>query len=91
MPKFLIERHIPGAGNLLPHELNAMSATSSSVLRRMGPHIQWVESYVTYDRLYCLYIAQDEAAIKEHARLGGFPVNRISEIKSVLDPTPSEP
>jgi hypothetical protein len=90
MPKFLIERDLPGAGNLSLEELCAMSASSATVLKRMGPHIQWVESYVTDDRLYCLYIAPDEAAIKEHAQLGGFPVNRISEVRTMIDPTTAE-
>jgi hypothetical protein len=84
MPKYLIERHIPGAGNLLPEELRDLSASSSKVLSRMGPEIQWVLSYVTADRFYCLYIAPDEAVIREHARLGGFPANRILEIKSEI-------
>ena len=90
MPKFLIEREIPGAGDLKPEELQAISQKSCGVLREMGPQIQWVESYVTGDRVYCVYIAPDEAAVREHARRGGFPANRVSEIKRMIDPTTAE-
>jgi hypothetical protein len=90
MPRFVIERDIPGAGNLTPAELNAISQKSCGVLRGMGPQIQWVESYVTQDKVYCVYLAPDEAAIREHARQGGFPANRISEVKSIIDPTTAE-
>jgi hypothetical protein len=90
MPKFLIEREIPNAGSLSPLELRGISQKSCSVLRRMGTKIQWVESYVTGDKVYCVYIAEDEAAIREHADQGGFPANRISEITSVIDPTTAE-
>lgn len=90
MPKFLIEREIPNAGSLSPEQLRGISQKSCSVLRRMGPKIQWVESYVTGDRVYCVYIAEDEAAIRDHAEQGGFPANRISEITSVIDPTTAE-
>jgi len=90
MPKFLIEREIPNAGSLSPEQLRGISQKSCSVLRRMGPKIQWVESYVTGDKVYCVYIAEDEAAIREHAEQGGFPANRISEITSVIDPTTAE-
>jgi len=90
MPKFLIEREIPNAGSLSPEQLRGISQKSCSVLRRMGPKIQWVESYVTGDKVYCVYIAEDEAAIREHAEQGGFPANRISEITSVIDPTTGE-
>ena len=90
MPKFLIEREIPGAGDLKPEELQAISQKSCGVLRDMGPQIQWVESYVTGDKVYCVYIAPDEAAVREHARLGGFPANRVSEIKRMIDPTTAE-
>ena len=90
MPKFLIEREIPGAGNLSPQELQGVSQTSCSVLQKLGPQIQWVQSYVTGDKIYCVYIAPDEAIIREHATQGGFPANRVSEIKSVIDPTTAE-
>jgi hypothetical protein len=90
MPKFVIERDIPGAGQLTPEQLQAISQKSCGVLREMGPQIQWVESYVTDDRIYCVYIAPDEAAVREHASQGGFPANRISRILSVIDPTTAE-
>lgn len=90
MPKFLIEREIPGAGELQPEELQAISQKSCSVLQEMGPQIQWVESYVTGDKVYCVYIAPDEAAVREHAQRGGFPANRVSEIKGMIDPTTAE-
>jgi len=90
MPKFLIEREIPGAGDLKPEELQAISQKSCGVLRDMGPQIQWVESYVTDDKVYCVYIAPDEAAVREHATRGGFPANRVSEIKGMIDPTTAE-
>jgi uncharacterized protein DUF4242 len=90
MPKYVIERDIPGAGNIPPNELQAISQTSCGVLKSMGPTIQWIHSYVTDDKIYCVYIAPDEEMIREHARQGGFPANRISEIKSVIDPTTAE-
>ncbi len=90
MPKFLIEREIPGAGGLPAEELQAISQKSCGVLREMGPQIQWVESYVTGDKVYCVYIAPDEAAVREHAARGGFPANRVSEIKRMIDPTTAE-
>jgi hypothetical protein len=90
MPKFVIEREIPGAGNLSPQELQAISQTSCGVLQQMGPSIQWLHSYVTADKIYCVYIAPNEEIIREHAQQGGFPANRISEIKSVIDPTTAE-
>jgi hypothetical protein len=90
MPKFLIEREIPGAGDLKAEELQAISQKSCGVLREMGPQIQWVESYVTGDKVYCVYIAPDEAAVREHAQRGGFPANRVSEIKGIIDPTTAE-
>ncbi|MEK6323691.1 MAG: DUF4242 domain-containing protein [Acidobacteriota bacterium] len=90
MPKFVIEREIPGAGNLSPQELQAISQTSCGVLQQMGPSIQWLHSYVTGDKIYCVYIAPNEEMIREHAQQGGFPANRISEIKSVIDPTTAE-
>jgi hypothetical protein len=90
MPKFLIEREIPNAGKLSPQELNAVSQKSCSVLRSMGPSIQWVESYVTDNKIYCVYIAENEQAIRQHAQEGGFPANRISEIRTMIDPTTAE-
>ncbi|HEY5885603.1 MAG TPA: DUF4242 domain-containing protein [Pyrinomonadaceae bacterium] len=90
MPKYVIEREIPGAGNLSPQELQSVSQTSCNVLRKMGPDIQWVQSYVTGDKVYCIYIAPNEEMIREHAREGGFPANSISEIKTTIDPTTSE-
>lgn len=90
MPKFLIEREIPGAGDLSAQELQAVSQKSCEVLRNLGPRIQWVESFVTGDRIYCVYIAPDEELIREHASQGGFPANRISEIKRMIDPTTAE-
>ena len=90
MPKFLIEREIPGAGDLSGAELQAISQTSCGVLQKMGPQIQWLHSYVTGDKIYCVYIAPNEAMVREHAQQGGFPANRVSEIKSVIDPTTAE-
>ena len=90
MPKYVIEREIPGAGNLSGPELQAISQKSCSVLNQMGPQIQWVQSYVTGDKVYCIYIAPSEAMIREHAEQGGFPADRISEIKTVIDPTTAE-
>ena len=90
MPKFVIEREIPKAGNLSAEELQAISQKSCGVLREMGPQIQWVESYVTDDKVYCVYIAPDEGAVREHAERGGFPANRVSEIRRMIDPTTAE-
>lgn len=90
MPKFLIEREIPGAADMSRQQLQAVSEKSCSVLRNLGPEIQWLHSYVTGDKIYCVYIAPNEQMVREHARLGGFPANRISEIKSVIDPTTAE-
>ena len=90
MPKYLIEREIPGAGNLSKADLQSISQTSCGVLQKMGPEIQWIESYVTGDKVYCVYIAPNEEMIRQHAQQGGFPANRISEIKSVIDPTTAE-
>ena len=90
MPKFVIEREIPGAGDLSAQDLQAISQKSCGVLQNMGPQIQWVHSYVTGDKVYCIYIAPDEEMVREHARQGGFPANRVSEIKSVIDPTTAE-
>ncbi len=90
MPKFVIERDIPEAGKLSPEQLQAISQKSCGVLREMGPQIQWIESYVTDNRIYCVYIAPDEATVREHASQGGFPANRISRVVSVIDPTTAE-
>lgn len=90
MPRYVIERHIPGAGKFTADELKAISLTSLGVLQEMGPRIQWVHSFVTDDVIYCIYVAPDEATIREHARQGGFPANRISAVASVIDPTTAE-
>lgn len=90
MPKYVIERELPGAGKLSAQELHSISQKSCDVLRGMGPQIQWLHSYVTDDKIYCVYIAPNEALIREHAQKGGFPANRISEIKTVIDPTTAE-
>ena len=90
MPRYVIERDIPGAGNLPPAELKAISQKSCSVLENMGPRIQWVQSYVTGDKVYCVYIAPDEDMIREHAKQGGFPATRISEVATVIDPVTAE-
>jgi Protein of unknown function (DUF4242) len=90
VPKFVIERDIPGAGNLSPEQLQAISQKSCGVLRNLGPSIQWVHSYVTDDKVYCIYIAPNEQLVREHAAQGGFPANRISEIRTVIDPTTAE-
>ena len=90
MPKYVIEREIPGAGNLSPQELQGISEKSCSVLQNLGPQIQWLHSYVTGDKVYCVYIAPSEDLIREHANQGGFPANRISEIKTTIDPTTAE-
>ena len=90
MPKYVIEREIPGVGNSPAEALHAVSQTSCSVLRELGPQIQWLESYVTDDKIYCVYIAPNEDMIREHATRGGFPANRISEVKTIIDPTTAE-
>ena len=90
MPKFIIERELPGAGNLSAEQLQGVSQKSCSVLRNLGPTIQWVESYVTDDKIYCVYIAPNKDLIEEHARQGGFPANKISQVKQKIDPTTAE-
>jgi len=90
MPKFVIEREIPGVGRLAPEELRAISQKSCDVLAQLGPQVQWVQSYVADEKLYCVYIAPDEAAIRRHAELGGFPANSIARVRSVIDPTTAE-
>jgi hypothetical protein len=90
MPKFVIERDIPGIGSLSDAEVREVSQKSVNVLKGMGPAIQWLHSYVTGDKLYCVYLAPDEAAVREHARRGGFPANRISAVRRLIDPTTAE-
>jgi uncharacterized protein DUF4242 len=90
MPKYVIERDLPGAGKLTPQELQAISQKSCGVLREMGPQIQWIQSYVTDDRIYCVYLAPNEEAVRKHAQKGGFPADRISRVRAVIDPTTAE-
>lgn len=90
MPKYVIERDIPGAGNLSTEQLKGISQTSCGVLSNMGPQIQWVQSYVTGDKVYCVYIAPNEDMVREHAKQGGFPANRVSEVTTIIDPTTAE-
>ena len=90
MPKYVIERDIPQAGNLTQQQIQALSQKSCSVLENLGSQIQWVHSYVTDDKVYCVYIAPNEEMVKEHAKQAGFPANRISEVKSMIDPTSAE-
>ena len=90
MPKFVIEREIVGAGKLPKNELQAISQKSCSVLKELGPQIQWVQSFVTDDKIYCVYIAPDEAAVRTHAQKGGFPANKVSRVRTLIDPTTAE-
>jgi len=90
MPKYVIERELAGAGNLSGEELQGISQTSCKVLGELGPQIQWLESYVTDDKIYCVYIAPDEQMVRDHAQQGGFPANRVSEVRSIIDPTTAE-
>ena len=90
MPKYLIERNLPGAGKLSKEELHAIAQKSCNVLSTLGPQIQWRESYVTADQIFCVYIAPNEEMVREHARQGGFPANKVSEIKTMIDPTTAE-
>jgi len=90
MPKYVIEREIPGAGKLTAEQLKGISQTSCGVLSEMGPQIQWVQSYVTDDKIYCVYIAPDEEMVREHAKQGGFPANSVSLVSAIIDPTTSE-
>lgn len=90
MPKYVIEREIPGAGKLTAQELQAISQKSCGVLRELGPQVQWLQSYVTDDKIYCVYIAPDEASVREHAERGGFPANSVARVRTVIDPTTSE-
>jgi hypothetical protein len=90
MPKYIIEREIPQAGNLSAEDLQSISQKSCGVLQGMGPQIQWVQSYVTADKIYCVYIAPDEETVREHAQQGGFPANSVAAIKTIIDPTTAE-
>jgi hypothetical protein len=90
MPKYVIEREIPNAGSLTADQVQAISQKSCGVLKNLGPEIQWVESFVTPDKIYCIYIAPNEAMVREHAKQGGFPANRVSEVKRMIDPTTAE-
>ncbi|MGH9540595.1 MAG: DUF4242 domain-containing protein [Terriglobales bacterium] len=90
MPKYVIEREVPGAGQLAPGQIKAIAQKSCAVLRNLGPEIQWLHSYVTGDKIYCVYIAPDEKMIREHASQGGFPANSIAEVKTIIDPVTSE-
>jgi hypothetical protein len=90
MPKYVIEREIPGAGKLTAEELKGISETSCNVLRKMGSEIQWIQSYVTDNKIYCVYIAPNEEMVREHARLGGFPANSVSRVATIIDPVTSE-
>lgn len=91
MPKFVIEREIPGAGQMKAADLQAVSRKSCDVLQAMGPQVQWVQSYVTGDKIYCIYNAENEELVREHARRGGFPANSVSRVTAVIDPTTAEP
>lgn len=91
MPKFVIEREIPGAGKLAARELQAISQKSCGVLQAMGPQIQWLQSYVTDDKIYCVYLAPDEKSVREHARRGGFPANVVARVHTVIEPLTAEP
>jgi hypothetical protein len=91
MPKYVIERELPGAGTLSPQQLQGIAQTSCGVLRELGPEIQWVQSYVTGDKIYCVYIAPNEQRLREHAQRGGFPANQIREVTTMIDPTTAEP
>ena len=90
MPKYVIERDLPGAGKLTPEQLQGISQTSCGVLRKLGPEINWIESYVTDDKIYCVYIAPNEAIVREHAKQGGFPATKVSQVRSRIDPTTAE-
>lgn len=90
MPKFVIERIIPGAGALTQEQITGISQTSCAVLKSMGPQIQWVESFVTDDKIYCIYIAPDEATVRQHAEKGGFPANSVAQVRRMIDPTSAE-
>lgn len=90
MPKYVIEREIPGAGKLSAEDLKAISETSCNVLRKMGSEIQWIHSYVAEDKIYCVYVAPNEEMVREHARLGGFPANKVTRVSNIIDPVTAE-
>ena len=90
MPRYVIERELPGAGKFTPEQLQGISQTSCGVLRKLGPEINWIESYVTDDKIYCVYIAPNEAMVREHAKQGGFPATKVAEVRSRIDPTTAE-
>jgi uncharacterized protein DUF4242 len=90
MPKYVIERVVPGASNMTPAELKAMSQRSCNVINQLGPQIQWIQSYVTDNKIYCIYVAPNEEMIREHARLGGFPANQVAQVKTIIDSTTAE-
>lgn len=90
MPKFVIEREIPGAGDLSEEELQGISSKSCSILKELGPQVQWLQSYVTDNKIYCIYIAPDQESVVKHAEMGGFPANSVSAIRTVIDPTTAE-
>ena len=90
MPKYVIERNIPGAGALTKEQLTGISQKSCGVLKQMGPQVQWVESFVTDDKIYCVYIAPDEASVREHATKGGFPADSVAQVRRMIDPTSAE-
>jgi hypothetical protein len=90
MPKYVIEREIPGAGNLTAEQLKGISQTSCGVLSKLGPEIQWVNSFVTGDKIYCVYIAPNEEMVREHAKQGGFPANSVNRVATMIDPTTAE-
>lgn len=90
MPRYVIEREIPGAGKLSQEELHSISQKSCAVLQEIGPQVQWVQSYVTDDKIYCIYIAPDESAVRKHAEMGGFPANSVAQVRNVIDPTTAE-
>ena len=90
MPKYVIERVVPGASQMSPADLKSLSQKSCNVLNKMGPQIQWVHSYVTDNKIYCVYLAENEEVVREHARLGGFPANHVAQVKTIIDPTTAE-
>lgn len=90
MPRYVIEREVPDAGKLGPRDLQAISIKSCSVIKNLGPEIQWIHSYVTDDKVYCVYIAPNEEMLRDHAKQGGFPINKVSEVRTVIDPTTAE-
>jgi hypothetical protein len=90
MPKFVIEREIPGLGSSTPEELRAVSQKSNAVLAELAPNVQWLQSYVTDDKMYCVYVADDADSVREHARRGGFPADKVNRVATIVDPTTGE-